>query len=58
MDNRLARAAMFRKYAAQIRVEAQTIVLPEAQASALEVARYWDFLAGRMEQRVQDSPRA
>ncbi|MHB1205372.1 MAG: hypothetical protein ACYCZX_07380 [Rhodospirillaceae bacterium] len=49
---------MFRKYAAQIRAEVQGIVLPEARASALEVARYWDILAGRMEQRVHDDPRA
>jgi hypothetical protein len=58
MDNRLARAAMFRKYATQIRVEAGAITLPEALATAMEVARYWDFLAERMEKRAQDDPRA
>ena len=57
MDNRLDRAAMFRKYAAQIRSDVEGIVVPEAQASALEVARYWDVLADRMEQRVHDDPR-
>ena len=48
---------MFRKYAAQIRSDVEGIVVPEAQASALEVARYWDVLADRMEQRVHDDPR-
>jgi hypothetical protein len=57
MDNRLSRAAMFRKYAAQIRAEVEGIAPPEAKASALEAARYWDILATRMEQRVRDDPR-
>jgi hypothetical protein len=57
MDNRLSRAAMFRKYAAQIREEVDSVVPPEAKDSALEVARYWDILAVRMEQRVRDDPR-